>query len=1541
MTLPVQRMQWQQGSSLEALELLHQLTLALSAEDNTPQLFERLLTGVLKFCGGSSAAVYVGLPDGRLKLQHGVGSMMATPGDVFEIGEGVTGWVFQQQQAMLVSDYQASKHKSERYRGMDRSLIAAPLRQAGRVFGVLTVIWEKQIGAYQPEHLELLERFAAFASVAFENAALRATQEQQNRETQERSVRRDELQKHFAEVIVQLEPFEALQELVRRFEQMLNAVGGLALMRANSERLELIVDQPTSLKKLLHTGNEPFLRRALLEGLVVYNGYQNLPERIQNYAKAGVQAVLAVALQNRNQQAGILIFERHENQDFTSNDLDLVLQIAPVLAGLLENARLYIEARSAKSEAEQRAGLLEAIYRTYLELGHSEDIRALAHGLLTRVTAVLGADAGGMYLRDGEKIRLIADHGDRFLSEAPLGYGASGTVVLTGSALLLEDYALSAYHHPSDPGEFWHSVISVPLRQQQQVIGALTLVDTRFAGRFGQDDLEALERFAAIASLALENTMLLEASRQAEQRAKAQTQQLQLLHQASLAVSRHAPKADLLRSLLERAARLLGANDGSVYMLSQNGRIEVSAQLRDSAPLDHIISLDHGISGQVIDTGLPLLVQNYQDWQDKPEPEIEPLWQSALGVPLHLNQLVIGALTLAHTENPKQFVAEDLVILERFAAVANVVLENTALLEASQTQATRSEHQTRLLEALYQTSLALAGQLEPTLLLQQLVDRVTLLFDADAGAVYLAQGQRFERVAIYGDSPSLYGILGQGLSGQVIVKKEALIVSDYQQWDGRDLGLDNDPIRWRAAMSAPLWRGTEVIGALTIADTRAKERFTTTDLEALTRFAASASAALENARLLNSQRLAEEKAQEHSAQMEALHEINLELGLYQDLDLLLESILERAVMLLDAQAGRLDLRERDSTLLREAAVIGAKSADTVELGQGANGLVALSGESLLIVDYQTWELRRTDTAHPWKSVISVPLRRGQEILGSLTIADEQIARYTQSDLETLERFAASASLALERAKLLEDARSAESQALTRARQLEALHQVSLEVSKNLEPEDLLASILERAATLLGANAGAVFLTEQEEVVIAASIGIYAVSRIELGTGVSGRVAKNGEAIVIEDYQTWQGAVKTRNSTWRSVASVPLRQNDRIIGALTLADTTLPARFGLHDLETLERFASLASISLENARLYMRERNSLRDERIRARITGEVSRLRSVPDLVRAVLQVLEETLGYQHITLYLLDGLVLRLQGQVGSGTPYFEIGLERGVTGRVARTGVAELIADGSQDPDFIFDAPDLTSLICIPLKGSQSTLGTLNIESSFEQPLTQNDLEMLSALSIPITTALENALLHEQIEHKASEMEFLRFQAERAARFDTLTNLRNRRAFDEDLKRSYEQSSPFGFSLAAIDLTGFKSVNDRFGHAAGDMALARVAKVLSSAPSHRGRALHKTYRTGGDEFILIIPHEQPPLELLMHITRNVEQLEFENGLQIGLNIGLASYPKEAKDLDQLQSLADNRMYKAKTAGKPYLVDDDLESLPLPRRRASDSLES
>ena len=162
---------------------------------------------------------------------------------------------------------------------------------------------------------------------------------------------------------------------------------------------------------------------------------------------------------------------------------------------------------------------------------------------------------------------------------------------------------------------------------------------------------------------------------------------------------------------------------------------------------------------------------------------------------------------------------------------------------------------------------------------------------------------------------------------------------------------------------------------------------------------------------------------------------------------------------------------------------------------------------------------------------------------------------------------------------------------------------------------------------------------------------------------------------------------------------------------------------------------------------------------------------------------------------------------------------------------------------------------------------------------------------------------------------------------------SLPNRRAFEADILAAFKRSQLLGqpFTLGAIDLVGFKAVNDRFGHDAGDIALRRVAAELMASKV-------AAYRVGGDEFALLIHADHTrALGIAKEIAVGINTIDVGLDLQVALNIGLAEYPTDAPDLDRLQSLADNRMYLAKRVGRAVLERHELELPPPARRRRSD----
>lgn len=159
-------------------------------------------------------------------------------------------------------------------------------------------------------------------------------------------------------------------------------------------------------------------------------------------------------------------------------------------------------------------------------------------------------------------------------------------------------------------------------------------------------------------------------------------------------------------------------------------------------------------------------------------------------------------------------------------------------------------------------------------------------------------------------------------------------------------------------------------------------------------------------------------------------------------------------------------------------------------------------------------------------------------------------------------------------------------------ELGALHETTLGVMHRLEVEDLLKELLERAGELLGAGHGYIYVGRPgaEEIERRVAIGVFEEDlgrTMAPGEGLAGRVWETGEAIVIDDYDAWEGRMQSiERGRIRALVAVPLAYDQDVIGALGLARDAEDGRtFEPSEVERLKRFAQLASIALDNARLY--------------------------------------------------------------------------------------------------------------------------------------------------------------------------------------------------------------------------------------------------------------------------------------------------------------------------------------------------------------------
>jgi PAS domain S-box-containing protein len=211
---------------------------------------------------------------------------------------------------------------------------------------------------------------------------------------------------------------------------------------------------------------------------------------------------------------------------------------------------------------------------------------------------------------------------------------------------------------------------------------------------------------------------------------------------------------------------------------------------------------------------------------------------------------------------------------------------------------------------------------------------------------------------------------------------------------------------------------------------------------------------------------------------------------------------------------------------------------------------------------------------------------------------------------------------------------------------------------------------------------------------------------------------------------------------------------------------LERTFDEGDIRLGTLFANQAAVAIENARLYEETDRRLRESTTLQEISRLVNSSLQPEQIFQTLVETVASAFGYHFVAIYTLEGEELTLGAQAGydPAAVYHVIPLNEGVNGRVARRGQAELIRDVSQDPDFLEAAPEIVSEICVPIKKNDLVLGTLSVESTASEPLTEADLDLVSAISHQVSVAIQNAKLYEETRKRLGELSIV-YQASIAA--------------------------------------------------------------------------------------------------------------------------------------------------------------------------------
>ncbi|MBV8634668.1 MAG: diguanylate cyclase [Burkholderiaceae bacterium] len=255
-----------------------------------------------------------------------------------------------------------------------------------------------------------------------------------------------------------------------------------------------------------------------------------------------------------------------------------------------------------------------------------------------------------------------------------------------------------------------------------------------------------------------------------------------------------------------------------------------------------------------------------------------------------------------------------------------------------------------------------------------------------------------------------------------------------------------------------------------------------------------------------------------------------------------------------------------------------------------------------------------------------------------------------------------------------------------------------------------------------------------------------------------------------------------------------------------------------------------------------------------------------------------------------------------------FHVTLQRllPVYGLAALLEPGERVAYSATRPGIMLELPDMEDWYGLPMTTAEANFGELRLDLGHAKTLSTGETELLQFAAA----------------QAAAEIERFALQADlaRAARYDDLTGLPNRRLFQDRIHSAFARCrrGESSGALLFIDLDDFKGVNDAHGHAAGDQLLQTVAGRIASCV----READTVARIGGDEFVVLIEgvYEREHAEAVaakIH-TAIGEPVDLAgHRLLPQASIGVALYPEHGKVIDQLMRHADQAMYACKLGRK------------------------
>ncbi|MCC6569492.1 MAG: GAF domain-containing protein, partial [Anaerolineales bacterium] len=940
-------------------------------------------------------------------------------------------------------------------------LMSAPLISRGQTIGLLTVWRPWADGQFAQNDLDFLVSVARQAAIAIESARLYL-------ETQRRAREMSALVDVGREISSSLDASTVLEGIASHAKDLLQGnLSALFLPEGDGSIFRAIAAMGEEAEELRNDTIK------LGEGLLGDIARTKVGEIVNN-TNADPRALLivgtdesldehliAVPLLADDELKGLMaVWRNGKGNEFIEAELEFLNGLARQAVIAVQNAQLFAETTETLEQQTATSEILKVIASSPTEIQPVLDV------IVENAAKLLGGEFSNLYQTDGKFIYETAQYNfpPEAVEEAKRSYPAPLAQDRLSSRTVLDK---AIVHLPDMPNRSdlpevtrryikslnMQCIVMVPLMREEEAIGCIG-VGKHEPSPFTEKQIALLQTFASQAVIAIENVRLFNETQTLLKETEQRAAELGALNSVQQTLVSNLDVKAIYQSVGRKFTELLNVQSAAIYTIDLNTRMMKYEYAFEQGkeweiPPKPATSLHNHVIDQIINTKKIFAINEHFEEYAEQFPDFRSsrtrLPKSLCAALMVARKDSVTGISLQSLDVENFFSESALRLIETISSATGVALENARLFDETQHLLSETEQRNKELAVINTVQETLVSNLDTSLIYEAVGEKLTEIFNVDTVTIYsvslskqmLTYEYAYEQGRIWPTEPRSFTSLHAYLVEQVLRTKKPFIVNEgFDNFVDRFVDFHSARDRLPKSLAVvPVFHEGDTLIAMTLQNLERENYFTEPDVRLLQTLANSMKVALENARLLNeTQRLLNETEQ-RAAELAILNSVGDAMGQSLDVRNVTHIVGEKVRGIFKAEVVDILFYDSSTRIINLAYSYSDgqyfENEPPWELGEGLTSRIVKSRQPLLL--HSAAEMDEQGAAayvtapegeQDPESYMGVPILVGDKVFGVVDVQSYRPNAFTEDNVRLLSTLASNMGVAIENARLFDDAQEA-------------------------------------------------------------------------------------------------------------------------------------------------------------------------------------------------------------------------------------------------------------------------------------------------------------------------------------------------------------------------------------------------------------------------------------------------------------------------------------------------------------------------------------